>query len=105
MNYEVRLRPELLGDVSEAYGWYEDRATGLGDKFLRTFYAAIAQIQRDPVLFRKVHSDFRRLFLRRFPYFLYYLIEQETIVFILLFHCAQHPRMMRRELRTRRDKR
>ena len=46
MNYEVRLRPELLGDVSEAYGWHEDRATGLGDEFLRTFYAAIARIQR-----------------------------------------------------------
>lgn len=103
MSYNVRLRPELLDDASEAYGWYEERGTGLGDEFLRTVYAAIARIQRNPTLLRKVYSEFRRLYLRRFPYLLYYRIEHGTIIFILLFHCARHPRLMRRELRKRRE--
>jgi len=103
VSYNIRLRPDLLDDASEAYGWYEERAMGLGDEFLRTFYAAIARIQRHPTLFGKVYSEFRRLYLRRFPYFLYYRIEHDTIVFILLFHCARHPRLMRRELRERRN--
>jgi plasmid stabilization system protein ParE len=103
VKYRVRLRPELLDDVSEAYAWYEERANGLGDEFLRAFYAAIARIQRNPTLFRKAYSEFRRLFLRRFPFFLYYRIEDETIVFILLFHCARNPRIIRRELRNRQE--
>lgn len=70
MSYSIKLRPELLDDASEAYGWYEERATGLGAEFLRTFYAAIARIQRQPTLFREAYSEFRRLYLRRFPYFL-----------------------------------
>jgi plasmid stabilization system protein ParE len=99
----IRFRAELLDEVAEAYGWYEERGAGLGDEFLRAFYAAVSKIQRQPTLFRAVYSDFRRLFLRRFPYFLYYRIEQDTIVFILLFHCARHPRVMRRELRKRQE--
>ena len=63
MNFKIRIRPELLDDASEAYGWYEERGVGLGEEFLRAFYAAIARIQRQPTLFRKVYSDFRRLFL------------------------------------------
>ena len=36
----VRLRPELLEDVTEAYSWYESRAEGVGMDFTRAFYAA-----------------------------------------------------------------
>ena len=103
MSLEIKLRPELLDEVSEAYGWYEERAAGLGDEFLRAFYAAIARVGRRPTLFRKVHSDFRRLLLRRFPFFLYYRIETDTIAFLLLFHCARHPRGAPRELRKRQE--
>lgn len=103
MSHPIRLRPELLDDAAEAYAWYEDRVEGLGDEFLKAFYAAIAKIQREPAFFRMVHSDFRRVLLKRFPYFLYYRIEMDTVVFVLLFHCARHPRVMRRELRIRGD--
>jgi len=31
---DVRFEPEASGELDEAAGWYEQRATGLGSKFL-----------------------------------------------------------------------
>jgi len=103
VNYQVRLRPELLADASAAYQWYEAQATGLGDEFLRSFYASVAVAGRNPVIFKKTYTDFRRILLRRFPYALYYRIENEAVVFFLLFHCARHPGVPRQELRRRKN--
>lgn len=42
-----------------AYGWYEDKAVGLGAEFLRGFYAHTAVLQRTPLIYPKIHQDFR----------------------------------------------
>jgi plasmid stabilization system protein ParE len=42
----VRLRAEL--DIDEAYAWYESRAEGLGEAFLRAVEACFARIERLP---------------------------------------------------------
>jgi len=42
----VRRRAEL--DVDEAYAWYEARAEGLGEAFLRAVEACFARMVRHP---------------------------------------------------------
>jgi hypothetical protein len=93
----------LLDEAADAYEWYESRAPGLGNEFLSAFYGAIAKIQPDPEFFRIIYSDYRRIYLKRFPYFLYYHLEGDTIAFLLLFHCSRNPRVTRRELGKRRN--
>lgn len=105
MTYGIKLRPELLDDVAEAYRWYEERATGLGDEFLRSYYAGLARIQRHPTASRKAHLEFRCHLLRRFPYYLYYRIEHETVIVVLLFHRARNPGIVQMELRKRHEER
>jgi len=46
----VRRRAEL--DLDEAYAWYESRAEGLGEAFLRAVDACLARIARHPEAFR-----------------------------------------------------
>jgi len=101
VSFRTRLRPELLNDAAAAFAWYQEKSEGLGYEFFRAFFAAVARVKRNPALFRKAYSDFRRVLLRRFPYCLYYRIENETIIFFLLFHSARNPTNLRRELRQR----
>lgn len=101
MSRTLRLRPELLDDVAAAYAWYEDASTGLGQEFLRSYFAALALLEREPVLFRKVHGDFRRVLLTRFPYAIYFRIERRHLVVFLLVHGARDPGAIRAVLRTR----
>ncbi|MCX7046646.1 MAG: type II toxin-antitoxin system RelE/ParE family toxin [Candidatus Sumerlaeota bacterium] len=94
MDYSLSLLPEVEEDAIAAYGWYEGKAIGLGDEFLRVFYATAAKIARAPFLYRKVHRDFRRCLVKRFPYAIYYLVEKDEVIVYGLFHCARDPQFI-----------
>ena len=92
MTYDLRFLPEVEEDVISGYAWYEEKAPGLGDEFLRTFYACLDEIRRNPLISATVYHEIRRRLLRRFPYAIYFRIQgAETIVFGF-FHCARDPR-------------
>jgi hypothetical protein len=75
MTYRLRFAPEIEGDLLDGYHWYESKAKGLGEDFLRIFYAYSSEIARNPLIYQKVYADFRRRLLKRFPYSVYFLIE------------------------------
>jgi hypothetical protein len=67
MTYTLRFFPEVEEDVIAGFTWYEDKAPGLGEEFLRMFYACADEIPWNPLLYSKVYREFRRHLLRRFP--------------------------------------
>jgi len=98
MTYVLRFLPEVEADVLKGRAWYEERTPGLGEAFVRAFYACAQELVRYPRQCQKVHRDFRRHLLRRFPYALYYRVENDTVVVFGAFHCARDPRHLRKEL-------
>lgn len=101
MTYILRFLPEVEEDVFGGYIWYETKSVGLGEEFLRIFYACVNEISHDPLLCPKVYSEFRRRLLRRFPYTIYFKIENNQIIVFGLFHCARDPHTVRTQLRNR----
>ena len=57
MAAELIIAPEAQQDVDEAYRWYEDRRSGLGEEFLGCVDACIQAICRMPELHAKVHES------------------------------------------------
>lgn len=88
----VRLRPEALEELGEAWRWYEARRLGLGDEFGACVDAAMAEIGRAPSFCPKIRGNTRRKLLRRFPYALLYLAEPEHVEVIAVFHAARDPK-------------
>lgn len=97
---QVIYLPEASADVAEAYGWYEERAPGLGEDFLRCVEATTLAIQRHPQIYRIATDEFRRALIRRFPFEIFYEATAGKIVIFSVFHCSQHPEKWRRRLRT-----
>jgi hypothetical protein len=91
MTYSLSFLPEVANDAITGYDWYEDRSTGLGNDFFRLFYANANEIPRNPLLYPIVFKNFRRRLLRRFPYAIYFRIEDRNVVVFGLFHCARSP--------------
>lgn len=104
MTYSLHFLSEVEEDVIGGYVWYEAKSPGLGEEFLRIFYACAKEIPRNPLLYPKVYRDFRRRLLRRFPYAIYFMIKDNQIIVIGLFHCARDPRIIRTTLRDREKK-
>ncbi len=104
MTYTLHFLPEVEEDVIGGYLWYEAKSPGLGEEFLRIFYACAGEILRNPLLYTKVYSEFRRRLLRRFPYAIYFMVKDDQIVVFGLFHCARDPRTIRTKLQDREGK-
>jgi plasmid stabilization system protein ParE len=62
----VRVRRRAEFDVDEAYAWYESRAEGLGEAFLRAVEACFARITRHPAHFGQSDHPFRPIMNARF---------------------------------------
>ncbi len=101
MTYTLRFLPKVEEDVIDGYFWYEGKEKGLGEEFLRLFYADSNEITGNPSIYRKVYGDFRRRLLRRFPYAIYFIISGDEIIVFGLFHCARNPTTIYDELNGR----
>jgi toxin ParE1/3/4 len=91
MTHLIVVRPEAAREVQEAFDWYEGRSEGLGLEFLRAADACLAGVRRNPSAFPKVHKEVRRALIRKFPYALFYIIEEDRIVVVACFHAKRDP--------------
>lgn len=91
----IRYRPEAVDDVVSAYDWYEAERPGLGEEFRDALTDAELLLARTPETFPIVHRDLRRLLLHRFPYSIYFSVNDEGIEIKGCIHQARHPRTWR----------
>jgi len=92
MSYGIIIRPEAELDIQEAFEWYEAQTSGLGSEFVRAVDACLSNIGRNPLAYPRIHQQARRTLLRRFPYGILYIFEQETIFVIACFHGKRAPK-------------
>ncbi|MCW8929241.1 MAG: type II toxin-antitoxin system RelE/ParE family toxin [Gammaproteobacteria bacterium] len=91
MNYLLTIRKEAELDISESFKFYEEHRLGLGHDFLLCVDAAISKIERNPLLYKKIYKDFRRIAIERFPYRVLYLVQSQNIVITAIFHVRKAP--------------
>ena len=92
------ILPEAEDDANQAYRWYEEQETGLGEDFFRCIDARINSMQRNPEIYPTVHKSYRRGIVRRFPYVIFYECSDMAIVIYAIVHCSQDPRKWRSRL-------
>ena len=91
MNYNLIVRPEAEAEIKEAFVWYEQQVIGLGSQFLLVVDAAINSIQQNPLQYPIIYKDIRRALTRRFPYQVFFVINDKKIVIIAVFHGMRNP--------------
>lgn len=91
MTLEVRIRAAAQRDVEDASTWYEQRQLGLGTRFLGELAATYSRIAETPLLYRKLHRETRRVFLRSFPFAVYFRVVGDTAVVVAIMHASRDP--------------
>lgn len=92
MNPKISIRPEAELDLADAAQWYETQQSGLGHQFLDEALAIFAALATSPQVWQIVHRNTRRALMHRFPFGIYYRIEQDAIVVVAVMHGSRHPR-------------
>ncbi|MCA9422996.1 MAG: type II toxin-antitoxin system RelE/ParE family toxin [Nitrospira sp.] len=92
MTLEVRLRQEVEEDLADAAAWYEEQRQGLGHEFLDEILTMLWRIADTPLVYPSVHRNTRRAIIHRFPFGIYYRVEDTTIVVVAVMHGSRDPR-------------
>jgi hypothetical protein len=71
------VRPEAEADTTVAFDWDEDRVPGLGSDFLLCVDAVFSAILRSPQQYPRVHKNVRRAVVRRFPYSVFFMEDDQ----------------------------
>ena len=91
MTYHLELTEEARLDVQEAWLWYENQKANLGEEFLLSLEASLNEIQRNPFLYQ-MHYNNSRIALKRFPYKVIYVIEEEYLIGVIgIIHNKRDP--------------
>ena len=96
MSFELVIRPEAEADALEAFRWYNEQLSGLGQEFLGEVDRALESIQAYPEASGKLYREIRRGLMRRFPYSIFYVMHAEKIVVFGISHAARDPRVWKK---------
>jgi plasmid stabilization system protein ParE len=98
MNLPVVFLPEAQAEFDQAADWYEEQKPGLGADFLAAVRKVVQRIEAAPALYAVVRKSVRMGMVERFPYAIFYRIEQDRILVISVFHTSRDPKIWRRRV-------
>ena len=96
MKYHLRIRPEAEEDLKSTFAWYEEQREGLGFDFLLQVDAGLRFLERNAEILPKQYKNTRKLLIKRFPYKVIYILEQDNVIVIGVIHGRRHPKLLRK---------
>ena len=89
--YSVIFTQAARAELIAAQDWYESEVTGLGRRFRQAIDMLTKRMSENPRQFPTVFKNVRRALLRRFPYSLFFVVEDEALIVIACFHASRDP--------------
>lgn len=97
--YKIQFTKETLFDIEEIVIWYEEQRLGLSYDFELCLEAGIEEVLRDPEAFQKRYKQVKIRFISRFPFGIHYVIIENQITIIGVFHTSRSPKNWSKRLR------
>lgn len=93
MAHKIIITPLAHIDEYEAFTWYEEQRTGLGDEMLIELEFTYKKIAENPEHYGFIdgRQELRDYLLPRFPYLIVYRINGNTVEIITVHHAKKHP--------------
>ena len=95
MKLPVVWMPLAAAEMQHARAWYDDIRPVLGERFAVAVEATVDAIAQRPLQFSVVHRGGRRAGVRRFPYGIFFEVQETRIVVIACFHSKRDPSQWR----------
>jgi plasmid stabilization system protein ParE len=87
----IKILPSAMDDLRRGYLFYESQEVGLGDYFQDSLFSDIDSL----ILYAGIHrmiSGYYRCFSKRFPYAIYYQMEEANSVLVYrILDMRQNP--------------
>ncbi|MCX5646910.1 MAG: type II toxin-antitoxin system RelE/ParE family toxin [Phycisphaerae bacterium] len=94
----IKLLSSAIEDLHEGHSFYERQGEGLGEYFFDSLFSDIDSLTLYGGIHPKVFG-YHRLLSKRFPYAIYYRMEEESVVVVWrILDLRRNPRRLRQSL-------
>lgn len=97
---KIKILKSASRDLVDGYHFYEKQADGLGGYFLESLFSDIESLK----IYAGIHSlhfeKYRRSLSKRFPFGVYYRIENDTALIYAVLDLRRRPAWIRNRLKS-----
>ena len=90
--YKIEITETAYMQIDKAYDWYEIKRAGLGHVFFVSVQDSLKMVAQNPFLFAYVYQKVRRVLTKKFPYSIFYRVDEanKTVEVIAVRHQAEN---------------
>lgn len=99
MEYTIILYYDAEQDIIEIVKWYDLKSVELSNRFISQLDEAINKISVLPYAFSYLYDDVRKIKLRKFPYLIFYKINDLIVHVYGVIHTKRNPLTYKKRLR------
>jgi len=92
MKKVISFTDDAKGDINDAYNYYEEIRSNLGEEFLDEVDETVANITTNAKMYAKIYGHVRRAVLNRFPYAVLYVIRDVEVTIFAVFNTYKNPK-------------
>ena len=95
---KIRILDDAQDDLIQGFRFYEGQEAGLGDYFLDCLFSDIDSL----LLYGGIHQvvyGHRRCLSKRFPFAIYYSVEENIVHVHAVLDCRRNPLWIRKRLK------
>ena len=94
---KIQILDEAQQDLADGFQFYEGQSEGLGDYFLDSLFTDIDSLQVYAGI-HALHFGYHRLLAKRFPFAIYYRVENQVVRVYAILDCRRNPAWIRNRL-------
>ena len=95
---KIKILESAEEDLKEGFYFYEAQEKGIGSYFLESLFSDIESLR----LFAGIHEihfgKYHRLLSKRFPFAVYYRIEENEVRIYAVLDCRRNPAWVKKQL-------
>jgi toxin ParE1/3/4 len=91
--YKIELSDEAEIDFDKSYEYYTLKSEKTANAFYKQIDSGLRKIGQSPTSHQKVYHEIRKFVLKKFPFIIYYQIEEPIIKVIAIFHTSRNPEL------------
>ena len=95
---KIRILASASRDLIEGHRFYEKQAAGIGAYFLDSMYSDIDSLMISAGMHSVHFGKYHRLLSKRFPFAIYYRVEDQSVLIHAVLDCRRNPAWIRKKL-------
>jgi plasmid stabilization system protein ParE len=95
MQFKIFISEAALFEFEDAVNYYNNKKVNLGNEFAAIVNSSFQKIAENPNSYQIIFDEIRHFVISRFPYNIYYKINNETntVIIVAVFNANRNPKI------------